>query len=105
MGSPLLSAICSHRRAPPTLTAHFARRLRLPPAQAQGHAAVGGADEAGRGPLAGPVVAAVVVLPCPRAHPGWCLPPGLDDSKAMDEAAREAVYTQLTSDPRVKWAA
>ncbi|EFJ51591.1 hypothetical protein VOLCADRAFT_87765 [Volvox carteri f. nagariensis] len=82
--------------------------------RAQGYLAVGGADEAGRGPLAGPVVAAVVVLP-PRSDPGlmgvgaegdapWQPPPGLNDSKAMSEEEREAVYEQLTTDPRVKWA-
>ena len=49
---------------------------------------VAGLDEAGRGPLAGPVVAACVVLPTP-------LPAalaGLNDSKKLDEAAREALY-------------
>ena len=45
-----------------------------------------GVDEAGRGPLAGPVVAAAVVLPdgrLPRALTG------LDDSKKLDEAERQ----------------
>ncbi|KAG2498364.1 hypothetical protein HYH03_003623 [Edaphochlamys debaryana] len=65
----------------------------------QGYKAVGGADEAGRGPLAGPVVAAVCVLPQP-----WAPPPGLHDSKQMDEQTREQVYAALTTDPRVKWA-
>jgi ribonuclease HII len=44
---------------------------------------IGGVDEAGRGPLAGPVVAACVVL-----GPGTRLP-GLDDSKKLDAATRE----------------
>ncbi|GLI66232.1 hypothetical protein VaNZ11_009971 [Volvox africanus] len=69
---------------------------------AQGYVAVGGADEAGRGPLAGPVVAAVVVLP-PASGPSWSPPHGLNDSKAMTEEEREAVYEQLTTDPRVIW--
>ncbi|MDQ4136403.1 MAG: ribonuclease HII, partial [Pseudomonadota bacterium] len=43
---------------------------------ALGHARIAGLDEAGRGPLAGPVVAAAVVL-----DPG-CVPVGLADSKA-----------------------
>jgi ribonuclease HII len=42
-----------------------------------------GVDEAGRGPLAGPVVAAAVILP-----PKRCIR-GLDDSKALDAAERE----------------
>jgi ribonuclease HII len=46
-----------------------------------GHA---GADEAGRGPLAGPVVAAAVILP-----EGFDIA-GLDDSKKLDRAARES---------------
>jgi len=44
-------------------------------------AAVIGVDEAGRGPLAGPVVAAAVVL-------GGAIPPGLDDSKRLSPARR-----------------
>lgn len=49
---------------------------------------VAGLDEAGRGPLAGPVVAACVVLPHPLPE---CLLP-LNDSKALDEEAREALF-------------
>jgi ribonuclease HII len=48
-----------------------------------------GIDEAGRGPLAGPVVAAAVVI-----DPDHC-PDGLDDSKKLDEAKREALYAAL----------
>ncbi|MBI2372123.1 MAG: ribonuclease HII [Deltaproteobacteria bacterium] len=47
---------------------------------------VAGIDEAGRGPLAGPVVAAAVILP-----PPWSLP-GLDDSKRLPARARERLY-------------
>ncbi|USI72380.1 ribonuclease HII [Sphingomonas morindae] len=51
---------------------------------------VAGVDEAGRGPLAGPVVAAAVVLDRKR------VPRGLDDSKKLDEAAREQAYARIT---------
>lgn len=47
---------------------------------------VAGTDEAGRGPLAGPVVAAAVVL-----DPD-CIPDGLHDSKQIDAAEREALF-------------
>jgi hypothetical protein len=65
---------------------------------AQGHKAVAGVDEAGRGPLAGPVVAAAAVLPEGVDFAG------LNDSKQMSEEAREQLYGQLTSHPDVKWA-
>lgn len=45
-----------------------------------------GVDEAGRGPLAGPVVAAAVILD-PE-----CIPPGLDDSKRLSAASREKLF-------------
>ena len=45
-----------------------------------------GVDEAGRGPLAGPVVAAAVIL-----HPGRPIE-GLDDSKKLNEQKREALF-------------
>lgn len=51
---------------------------------ARGERAVIGVDEVGRGPLAGPVVVAAVVMPLPI--PGWT--PGLTDSKQLTEAAR-----------------
>ena len=51
---------------------------------ARGFHAVAGLDEVGRGPLAGPVVAAVVVLP-----PGRRAIPGLRDSKQLSAAQRE----------------
>jgi ribonuclease HII len=50
---------------------------------------VAGVDEAGRGPLAGPVVAAAVVL-----DPD-CYPDGLNDSKVLTPARREALLTML----------
>jgi len=50
---------------------------------------VAGIDEVGRGPLAGPVHAAAVILN-PRK-----LPKGIDDSKAMTEAKREAAFDEI----------
>lgn len=51
-----------------------------------GFCCVCGVDEAGRGPLAGPVYAAAVVLP------EGCSIEGLDDSKKLTEKKREALY-------------
>ncbi len=55
----------------------------------EGTALVCGVDEAGRGPLAGPVCAAAVILP------EGCALPGLDDSKKLTEKKREALFTQI----------
>lgn len=64
----------------------------------QGIESLAGVDEAGRGPLAGPVVAAAVVLP-PEGHPGYRRARrklvGLDDSKQLPAAEREAFYEAL----------
>ena len=54
-----------------------------------------GIDEAGRGPWAGPVVAAAVVL-----DPAW-IPGGLDDSKKLTEAQREALYAPIIASAKV----
>src|SRR5256886_15696452 len=50
---------------------------------------VAGCDEAGRGPLAGPVVAAAVILDPKR------VPRGLDDSKKLDRPTREKLYERI----------
>jgi ribonuclease HII len=50
---------------------------------------VAGVDEVGRGPLAGPVAAAAVILDPKR------LPKGVDDSKALNQKAREAAFEQI----------
>ncbi len=50
---------------------------------------VAGIDEAGRGPLAGPVVAAAVIFERKR------IPKGLNDSKQMTAASREAAYAAI----------
>ena len=65
-------------------------------AHAGGFARVCGIDEAGRGPLAGPVVAAAVVLP-----EGFELP-GLNDSKKLTAKKRESLYAALMADERVQ---
>ena len=52
---------------------------------------IGGVDEAGRGPLAGPVYAAAVILP-----PEYDLP-GLGDSKAISEKRRETLFPEIQS--------
>lgn len=58
-------------------------------AAAAGHAPVAGVDEAGRGPWAGPVVAAAVILD-PEA-----IPDGIADSKALNEKQRERVFDEI----------
>ncbi len=57
--------------------------------RARAGGALAGIDEAGRGPWAGPVVTAAVILD-PAA-----IPAGLDDSKALTEAARERLFTAI----------
>lgn len=57
-----------------------------------GFASVAGADEAGRGACAGPLVAGAAILP-----PDF-RPKGLNDSKLMTEAARERAYDQIVAD-------
>jgi ribonuclease HII len=64
----------------------FAREARL---GLRGLSLVAGIDEAGRGPLAGPVAAAAVILD-PRDVPG-----GLDDSKRLSAAVRETLYGEI----------
>lgn len=62
---------------------------------AAGTLRVAGIDEAGRGPLAGPVVAAAVVL-----RDGF-VPPGLDDSKTLAAAERERLFDLILSHAEV----
>ena len=58
-------------------------------AYAQGFRAVCGVDEAGRGPLAGDVYAAAVILPQGLEIPG------IDDSKKLSAKKREQLYEQI----------
>jgi ribonuclease HII len=64
---------------------------------ASGCRVVAGVDEAGRGPLAGPVSVAAVVLPKGFEHPV------LNDSKKLTELKRERLYEEITQDKRVRW--
>ena len=64
----------------------------------RGFSAVAGADEAGRGACAGPLVAAACVLPSGRRG----RVPGLADSKLLTPAARERVYAEVL-DRAVAW--
>jgi ribonuclease HII len=64
----------------------------------QGIFLVAGVDEAGRGPLAGPVVAAAVMFLEHHA------PDGLDDSKKLTARKRESLYEELTGQPHILWA-
>ena len=78
----------------------------------QGFKCIAGVDEAGRGPLAGPVVAAACIIP------DDAIVHGVNDSKALTEEQvrmqavsalmpafqREALFAKLTSDPRIVWA-
>ncbi|KAK9816508.1 hypothetical protein WJX72_001255 [[Myrmecia] bisecta] len=63
---------------------------------AQGYARVAGVDEAGRGPLSGPVVAGACILPASLEGID-----GIDDSKKLSEAQRERIYEALMSHPNV----
>ncbi len=66
----------------------------------EGHTLICGCDEAGAGPLAGPVYAAAVILPFGTQIPG------LDDSKKLTEKKREALFPvvkELASAWAVAW--
>ncbi len=63
--------------------------------RAQGHSVIAGVDEAGRGPLAGPVVAAAVILPDDFyiTPPVWA--EAIHDSKLLSPGVRESLYDVL----------
>ena len=65
--------------------------------RATGVARIAGIDEAGRGALAGPVVAAAVVLPEKFRHRR------LNDSKQLAPELREEIYSELVSNPEVRY--
>jgi len=59
-------------------------------ARKQGYSRIAGVDEAGRGPLAGPIIAAAVVLIRPVS--------GLNDSKQLTSARREELFSRIIGD-------
>lgn len=65
--------------------------------RARGFARIAGVDEVGRGPLAGPVVAAAVILPPEFSHPV------LTDSKQLTERQRERLHDELKGIAGVVW--
>ena len=65
--------------------------------RALGVARIAGIDEAGRGALAGPVVAAAVVLPEKFRHRR------LNDSKQLAPELREEIYCELVANPELRW--
>lgn len=63
----------------------------------QGKHAIAGVDEAGRGPLAGPVTAAAVILDPEN------FPKGLNDSKKLTEKKRELLFDEILRTSHVAW--
>ena len=57
-----------------------------------------GVDEAGRGPLAGPVSVGAAIIPEGFSHPV------INDSKKLTEKKREALYDELVENPEIQWA-
>jgi len=68
----------------------FERQARL-----RGFVTIAGVDEAGRGPLAGPVVAAACILP-----DGACIE-RVNDSKKLPPSVRAAIFEKIISDPAI----
>lgn len=66
-------------------------------ARLQGYKYLAGVDEAGRGPLAGPVVAAACMIP------EGLIIEGVDDSKALTPAKRAGVFKLLVSHPEIQY--
>lgn len=64
-------------------------------AKAEGYEIIAGVDEAGRGPLAGPVAAAACIV-----APGRFFLK-IDDSKKLTKEAREELYKEITEDPQI----
>src|SRR3972149_395251 len=70
----------------------------------QGVLHVAGVDEAGCGPLAGPVVAAAVCFPCGWLESGlYRKLRGLNDSKQLTQQERESFFAVLTTHPDIRF--
>ena len=70
----------------------------------KGTALVAGVDEAGCGPLAGPVAAAAVLFPQSWLTAGLCSKlRGLNDSKQLTEEQREKYYAIITAHPEIRF--
>mmetsp|Transcript_59672 Transcript_59672/g.106068 ORF Transcript_59672/g.106068 Transcript_59672/m.106068 type:complete len:269 (+) Transcript_59672:33-839(+) len=84
------------------------KAIKLPPSLPSGRTALGGSlrgpvvgvDEAGRGPWAGPVVAAAVSVAETKILAKLL---GVTDSKKLNEEQRENVFKQLTGCPKISW--
>src|SRR5581483_4858499 len=70
---------------------------------ASGYHLVAGLDEAGRGPLAGPVVAAAIVINPEYSTEIFKKNLGIRDSKKLSEQQREKFFTLLTGHPKIHW--
>ncbi|MBI3236737.1 MAG: ribonuclease HII [Chlamydiales bacterium] len=64
----------------------------------KGYSSIAGVDEAGRGPLAGPVVAVACILPFDL------LIEGIDDSKQLTPSQRKALFEEITANPHICYA-
>lgn len=67
-------------------------------AEKKGCRRIAGVDEAGRGPLAGPVVAAACILPLKNLGIR-----GINDSKLLTPQVREKLFLRITDDPRISF--
>jgi ribonuclease HII len=67
-------------------------------ARKRGYRKIAGVDEAGRGPLAGPLVVAACILP------EGLIIPGVDDSKKLTPRQRQSLYSQITTQSKVIYA-
>ena len=96
-----MSRTAAAKVAPKPRACRSARRSSARPSAASARALkrgvwpVAGCDEAGRGPLAGPVVAAAVILDPKR------IPRGLNDSKKLDREEREKLYAKICATAEV----